>query len=266
MIFNFIPSFTTSEENLVVKEATKCQENNNFKTRILMSQIHESRYCHFPIIVLLFTLLLGTILFSCKKEETEFSYKDLGLFHLLPESIEQLPYKDKSLVVFADSLNNKVNFNIHESDDISTYRSSIHHYNVFEEGDTVIYEYRSETKGILVSNDSLSIKLVIQISANPLYETPDIDVVADILTISYINLNNQNTSTQVFSNVMNPRTWPSYYYTPPINEIEIHGVTFMNVLYNRQTQNKSNTNFNLENGVLSFTDFQGKLWRFDKLL
>lgn len=231
-----------------------------------MSQIYERRYSHFPIIVLLFTLLLGAILFSCKKEEPEFSYKDLGLFHLLPESIEQLPYKDKSLVVFSDSLNNKVNFNILEGDDISTYMSSIQHYNVFEEGDTVIYDYRSESKSILIFNDSLAVKLGIYLSAEPLYQTPDIDVVADVLSLKYFNLNSQNSSTQVLKHIMNLRTWPTLYYIPLIAEIEILGVTFYNVVDNNVSQHESTVKFNYEFGVISFIDRQGKLWRFEEFL
>lgn len=252
--------------NLLTEETIKAQENNNFKKGILMTQIYESRYSHFTIIALLFTLLPGAILFSCKKEETDFSYKDLGLFHLLPESIEQLPYKGKSLIVFADSLNNKVTFNILEGDEISTYMSSIHHYNVFEEGDTVIYDYRSEYKSILIFNDSLSVKLGIYLSADPLYETPNIDVVADVLSLQYFYLNSQNSSTQVLKHITNLRTWPSLYYIPFIDEIEILGVTFYNVVDNNVSQHESTVRFNYEFGVISFIDRQGKLWRFEEFL
>ena len=69
-------------------------------------------------------------------------------------------------------------------------------------------------------------------------------------------------ATRVFHHLTDPRTYPSF--APPliIEELEIFEKNFQNVILYDHSSPESIVKFNYEVGIVSFTDLNGKTWRF----
>ncbi len=225
---------------------------------------HSQRF----IILLVSCLLIFTS--SCKKEEViieeeeETNNIDVGEYSLLPESLELLPYLGKERIVFIDSLGNTTNFQITEFDLFSSSSTYIK-YDIFELGDTVEYDYRAEIKRFSLTNDSLSMTFNMSLSSKPYYNDPESQAVADVLTIFCTTLNDPFSGFSVFYDLTNQRTYPSPFTNISIDELELFGRTFQDVIVTDYTEPKSLIQFNYEFGIISFTDHEGKTWRFEAL-
>jgi hypothetical protein len=104
----------------------------------------------------------------------------------------------------------------------------------------------------------------LRLRAMPYYADPESEAVADILEISLPFLNSPNfSSQQVFRHEVDTRSYPESFNNEPIPEIEIFDRTFIEVIWNDYTNTISQVYFNFEYGIVSFTDYQGKQWRFE---
>lgn len=223
---------------------------------------------------LTFTLLaiLLVSLFSCEKETpippnngTAGNPIDIGTYSLQEESLAKLPYLNKTQVTFIDSLGNKAVFDIIEQDLFESTGGVLFKYDVIEEGDTVRYAYSNQIKRFRINNDSLNLNFDLALEARPYYPDPEQNYIADVLTIFCKDPNNSLIGTQVFYHETDSRTWPTSWNATAIPEIDFLGRAFLDVYYNDYIDAKSALYFNYEEGIVSFTDIDGRLWRLEDL-
>lgn len=208
---------------------------------------------------------------SCSDEEVPFvpeneeGVVDIGEYFLLPESISQLPYFNQTGIVFIDSLGDEVVFDIIENE-LRDITSTLYKYNVIEVGDTVMYKYTGESISFVIENDVLDMQFNMSLSTQPYYTDPEMGWVADVLNIFCVDPSPDVYSRQVFYHVTDDRTWPTVFQQESIEEIDILGQTFFEVWNTNFSDPKSVVNYNYELGIVSFTDMNGKLWRFKEFI
>lgn len=227
-----------------------------------------------------FLILLVFVFFSsCNKndddtpipEEEDRYNVDIGEHFLLIESIEKLPYLGKSNAQFVDSLENQMILTIRESEFIS--KGAYFKYNIYEQGDTVTYNYTSEIKYFVLENDSMDLYLYMPLKASPYYDYNNLENahldnenVADILNIFCRTPDSAGTM-RIFRDVIAQRTHPKLVDTNiTIEEIIFFNKTFNNVIYTELVEMKSRLYFNYEVGIVAFEDHSGKLWRFERFI
>lgn len=209
--------------------------------------------------------------FSCSKDsimpvEDDIHNVDIGVYNLLQSSIDTLPYLGKKRIVFIDTNFNNIVFEIIEKPITQFNGAYLFKYNVYETGDTVKYHYSFQSKNFIIRNDSLNIEFDFSLEAKPYYIEPKNEYVADIINISCMDPGPEYLFKQVFYHETNTRTWPTSWNYQSIREKVILNKTFRDVLNVGFHDPLSTVNFNYEYGIISFTDFSGKLWRFDKLI
>lgn len=222
------------------------------------------------LLLVLFTLPLLT---SCDQDDEAAATPnegpltiDIGSYHLQPESIEQIPYLGKSEIVFVDTIGTEVVFNIEEEDLFESIGSKYYTYDVFEEGDTVVYEFNTEVKRFKLESTALDMQFSLSLRATPYYLNPESEAVADIMEILLPTPNSPSFyEQQVFRHEVNTRSYPNSFNNEPIPEIELLGRTFTEVIWNDYANPISQVYFNFEYGIVSFTDYNGKQWRFEEL-
>jgi len=226
----------------------------------------------FPIsITLLLALFTLPFLSSCNLDDgTDVAPEkglptiDIGSYSLLPESIAQIPYVNQSGIVFVDTFGTEVFFSVEEEDIFESNGSNYYRYDVFEEGDTVVYEFNTEIKTFNLESTALGMQFRLRLRAMPYYADPESEAVADVMEISLPFLNSSSFSSQiVFRHEVDTRSYPTSFNNEPIPEIEIFDRTFTEVIWNDYTNPISQVYFNFEYGIVSFTDYQGKQWRFE---
>lgn len=213
-----------------------------------------------------------TALFACNDDNITLIIEendaiDIGSYYLLETSIANLPYLDKSQVIFVDSLQNQITFTIDERELYFPDKPGhLFRYNVNEEGDTVRYSYKSEVKRFTIANDSLELNYDFTLAARPYYNDPESGYVADIINI-FCRVPEQLPeiiASQVFSAIVDQRTYPISYNTDQFEHMEFIGRTFEDVYHNNFSDPVSDVYFNYTFGILSLTDHTGKQWRFER--
>ncbi|MBK8081455.1 MAG: hypothetical protein IPK25_14950 [Saprospiraceae bacterium] len=112
----------------------------------------------------------------------------------------------------------------------------------------------------------MKIKFDLSLRAAPYYHEPKNEYVADVLDIFIKDPNFGLVSRQVFSHVTNKRTWPEILDNELNSEKVIFNRIFYDVLNSGILNPLSKVHFNYEYGIVSFTDFSGKLWRFERFM
>ncbi|HQV67376.1 MAG TPA: hypothetical protein PLO48_11245 [Saprospiraceae bacterium] len=223
------------------------------------------RYFFFATLILVFSCSKDTMISDMDNEMDDKYNVNIGSYNLLQSSIDAMPYLGKKSIVFVDSSANEMVFVINERP-VSQYKSAtLYKYNVYEVGDTVKYHYSSQYKTFLISNVSAGLEFICSLESKPYYNEPKNEYVADAINIMLKNPNEEFTFNQVFYHITNQRTWPITTNTPPISEKIILNRTFHDVLIDDFTNPLSIVHFNYEFGIISFTDFDGKLWRFERM-
>ncbi len=190
---------------------------------------------------------------------------DIGDYSINQSSLESIPYLDKSQIVFIDSTDKETIFEIEESDLLLNSGATFFKYNVFEEGDTVEYPYTSQVKRLVLSSDSLNLRLDLSLTARPYYPDPESRNVADIMNIFCGVPDTTFSSVQVFYHETDQRTYPSTWNPEVLDEITFHGRTFTDVFNNDFIDAKLQVYWNYEFGIVAFTDLTDNLWRFKDL-
>jgi len=222
----------------------------------------------------LFYLFLFSFLFvACDDDDitappVDLYNVDIGSYELLEESLAAYPYTDKTGVLFVDSLGNEMTLTIN---DLPVFNSSspatLFRYNVYDQGDTVRYEYFPESKSSQLVNESLDLNLRTSLTTQPYYSDPESMTVADVVNVSINEKGNTFRSFVVFTHVFDQRSWPEENtITENIESIEFFGREFMNVWHTPFNDTYSPVHFNYEFGIVYFTDHEGKGWRFDKFI
>lgn len=219
------------------------------------------------IINFCFTIIL--LAFSCSKDsiipaDDDIHNVDIGVYNLLQSSIDTLPYLGKKGIVFIDSNFSNIVFEIIEKPITQFNGAYLLKYNVYEPGDTVKYHYSYQSKYFTIRNDSLKIEFEFSLESSPYYAEPKNEYVADIINIFCMDPGPEYLFSQVFYHITNKRTWPKSSNYQSISEKVILNRTFQDVLNVGFHDPLSIVNFNYKYGIISFTDFSGKLWRFDK--
>ncbi|HMT55103.1 MAG TPA: hypothetical protein PKD16_18855 [Saprospiraceae bacterium] len=222
------------------------------------------RYFFFATLILAFSCSKDSMISDMDNEMDDKYNVNIGSYKLLQSSIDAMPYLGKKSIVFVDSSANEMVFVINESP-ILEGNVTLFTYNVYQAGDIVNYHYSRQYKTFLISNDSSGLEFICSLESTPYYTEPQKKFVADVFNVIIKNPNDQNSFRQVFYHITNQRTWPITTNTPPISEKIILNRTFQDVLIDDFTNPLSIVHFNYEFGIISFTDFDGKLWRFERM-
>lgn len=188
---------------------------------------------------------------------------DLGKFYLLSESVEQLPYLGMTKATYEDSSGNEVVLIIEEYE-LKCDQAGYTKFDVHTLNDTVHYTFETEIKTFLIHNDSLELVFRFSLSADPYFPDPESGAVADVISIGWWNPN-PKPSYELLVHEVNTRSYPKSSNLPILKEKEIIGKVFEDVIMSQYFQSVSKICFNLEFGLLSFTDRQGKLWRLKEV-
>lgn len=102
----------------------------------------------------IYFLFFGIVLISCKKTEKPCSDIYEGDFSYTQKSLESIPYLDKSMIFFKDSLGNEIGFTVEDQGDrpISREFPSTCETNYY---DTVVHHYDVKRRLITLDNDSI---------------------------------------------------------------------------------------------------------------
>lgn len=209
-------------------------------------------------------ILFGCLLFiGCDKEDESASIVNIGKFNLLQESIDAIPYVKKNQIVFIDENQNETKFIIHENETTTSNGARIYRYDVIEPGDTIRYNYTKEIKSFSAINDSLGITFEFSLEAQPFEPDPESKAIADVLRISYIV--SPIIKSLLLSHEIDTRTYPESFNNPPLDQKDILGETFFNVIESDFGTAQTKIDFNVEFGILSFLDKADKLWRLKEI-
>lgn len=222
----------------------------------------------------LWIFALGSIMLiaSCGKDEvtpvvdqmSDDGTLDVGSYIIQIKSQERIPYEGKSQITFVDDNNTSTVFEINERG-IFVEPVTFIRNDVFEIGDTVRYSYMTETKRYRLVNNSLSLYFELRLRTEPFFTNSEAVVMLDVLTVTLRDPTNASINDEAFSFTIDPRSSPFIPLNPPINSVTIQGRTFQNVLTSQLENSSSVLHLNYEFGILSFTDPDGKLWRFGSL-
>ena len=220
----------------------------------------------------LYFLALSLALFqlSCSKDSSDSKPTSepiyIGEYTLLNTSLEKFPYTDKSMATYADSLGNTITLSIYEHP-LFMSRGTLYRYDVFMEGDTVMYSYEAEYKSARLFNDDLDLSFQTRLHARPFYSDPESRTVADVLEIFLKDPDKPNSASQVFNHLVDKRTWPisSGSSAALLPTYTIHGVTYDSVFHVDYYEPLSEVYLNYAQGIVSFTDFNGVTFHLVKL-
>jgi len=214
-----------------------------------------------------FTLLflLGCTSFIGCDKNMETAVFDVGTYRLLQESIDAIPYISKNGIVFVDANQNETSFSLTESDITTSNGARIYRYDVFEQGDTIRYNYIKEIKTFTAQNDDLNMTFEMRLEAQPYKLDPASKAIADVLEIYLLNPEN-STLSLLLSHEINTRDFPESFNNVRIEQKEILGELFYNVYESDFGTLQSKIDFNPEFGILSFTDKEGSLWRLKEII
>lgn len=208
------------------------------------------------------------MLIGCKKDKMNKLEDciDIGEYFLLTESLEVMPYLNKKKAQFVDTLGNYIELEINERplNDIMDSELTIYDYNVHVQGDTVRYKFRNQSKTYSLVNDTLNLYFILTLEAFPSTNM----TVSDILGISILNTNpNSNAlSFPLGTLVVNQRSRPEIM--PSLLPREYDEINFYGKKFNKVFEiiDRVDVYFNYEFGIVVFSDYEDKLWRFEKFI
>ncbi len=199
---------------------------------------------------------------------------DLGRYYLTPDTKHSFVYYRSegyanSKIQFVDNMGNLLELHIMGNTDLEEAftQESVVAYNVSQPGDEIHYNYEYEFESyILKVEDQARFPFYISIRAFPSVPGLDSVVVADVLTISSFEDNQSTPTGTLITKILDKRTWPE----APTNDLLIGDFTLFNKTFTKVYKREMSTDwqlyFNLEVGIISFTDENGTKWRFEKFI
>lgn len=217
--------------------------------------------------IILFSFLIGLALFSCKKEEESCSDIYHGSTTYTEKSLESIPYLDKSIVIFKDSLNQEIEFIVKDlGDKEASWEFPGNCETNFN--DTILHRLDVKLRKIELNNDSIEFHFGIYIIT-----LLDWDYFRKYDKLFVVHNIGDSIFLQNFEMVSDRRDVPEKQ-AEEINfavntlepEIEIFGETFQDVyhlkFFDKYAPHK--LYYNIEFGVISFKDNTGKRWVFER--
>ena len=213
----------------------------------------------------IFRLTIALFVFaSCKKESPDIN---LGKFDYLATSKSAIPYLEKTAVVFVDSLGNEMTLHITEKGSESTESHIPKSGHIIPENAPVgDYFYSANRLFLNLDNDQQNLHFWMWLTPDIYVLDPESKLVADRLAVFYTDPDQPTDGAQIFSYLVDRRSFPS-----GVDEHEIiaarsfFGREFTNLVENKDQSRIQKMFYNETEGIVAFTDFQGKLWRFERM-
>lgn len=212
--------------------------------------------------------LLLVLLCSCDKENIEPSDHEklcdveLGIFKLSEASLSFVPYILNDIITFVDSAGKnlilQVNFVNRTMDGQAVY------YDYSSNGrDTVRYCYTFDAKYYRLKAETDNININISVKCNPSFIEPNSGKFSDILDIFVDDALNKNVAHQIYCDVIDFRNNHGFNYGNIVmSEVTFWDKKFNQVKYTDFAAPKYRLWYNNTEGIIAFTDHDGKLWRY----
>lgn len=204
---------------------------------------------------------------SCKNYITCPETTDRGDIYYTEHSLETIPYIGKTKVIFKDSNDEELVFKINDFGD------TIRHHRFqgvcqTDPGQQIFITYNALNRTVQLRNDSIPASFFITID---IYLTFDDHSEYDNFSISYAEDNSPDY--QHFKMLVDKRDITIEQaedvnkYIAFENQVNVLGKTFNDVshLKNPDYNYSHLLYYNFEYGVVSFKDFSGKIWVFDRI-
>ena len=216
----------------------------------------------FPVLSSL--LLLVT---SCQKDEPSEPVIDIGDFEYLEASTVALPYIGKNEIVFVDSAGNELVMSVEQRGPMMLGGGMA---NLTDTQPPEILpgsiEYQTKTLEIYLDNNEENLHFRIWLGAYPYPFEPQNRLVADELGISYTDPDKSTEGARILAYLVNRRTYPEDYMEHEvIPSLEVLGKTFSNLVENSDKTMVKDLYYSEEVGIAAFTDFNGKLWCYERM-
>ena len=239
---------------------------------------------HMQFVISLFRLVLSFFLLfiiSCNKEDdTERIPAEcleeiyLGSYYLSELSKKAIPYSlDAEKLIYIDSANNELN--------LSITKNSTRHiiYNTWIECDfdpayNSTYQYRTDFQYVLLENEGKNILIDFQLAVNVELVMDSVGMAGDFMEIRISRLDNPNVGYRLIGFYTDKKEHEEehlqdalFYYDFELGDRELTEVYVQNKSVSAADGGtlKFITAYNLEAGLLSFTDFEGTQWFFDRI-
>jgi hypothetical protein len=223
---------------------------------------------------LIFPLLISIIaLASCHKDPEQvlpdFPWDcdyDIGTYEILPSSYAAIPYEEKQNVVFMDSLENVASFQI-TSKEKNHLQSKMSIYDPQNPNLIFNYCYYEDAKEYILTNDSLGLRINMNLVAEPFHPTPQSRLVGDRLymTVYKKSFFNEYGIIGVFNTTIDQRTSHVASGNSTLDSLNCFGKSFY------QVENQPlfldftcSIFYTASDGVVIFNDIDGKRWRFER--
>ncbi len=224
------------------------------------------------VIQVFVSLMLIASITSCKKNdlivcnfETEI---DLGEFSLLQESRQSIPYTGNQRIYFRDELQNEVYFDFLEEN--TGYISPVNYGMTIEyECNDSIIQQRLSAHGdafiykLTEPQHLLNMTLHLHLQSNTQAHPEDYIISGDFLTFSS-GTEDHNTILILIETLVNRKDLPDATvskYPTTIDNIYLGGKYYRNVY----TNESNSAYYNYEQGIIAFTDNEGKFWIYDRI-
>lgn len=213
----------------------------------------------------IFSLAIATFLFaSCKKDSLD---TNLGKFDYLATSESAIPYLGKTSAVFVDSLGNEMALKITEIGKDYT-ESRIPKGGLTIPENPPVGEYYYSAKRWILNLDNVEQNLHFWMWLTPDIYTfdPTSKLLADRLAVFYTDPDQPTEGGQIFSYLVDRRTYPDGVDEHvAIPSLTIFGREFTNLVESTDLNRVQKMYYNESEGIVAFTDFQGKMWRFERM-
>jgi hypothetical protein len=191
----------------------------------------------------------------------------LGKYTLAQSSVDVNKYKLGQKVIFVDSNKNELKLNVENvsrsSGDLG--QSKIFLYNYKIEGDTAVFCYHADFLSVNLSTTDNKIRFNLSLHTKPYYGDPLSGKFSDLIDIFIVDKSDPLKGSGVFSTIINKQNNPDLIdYTKSIPEKALYGKTFKDVMYNQFANTSYYLWYTLQDGIVAFTDHDGKKWRYDR--
>lgn len=233
--------------------------------------VEVNKFVKIGVIQVFVSLMLITSISSCKKNdelivcnfETEI---DLGEFSLLPESRQSIPYTGNQRIYFKDELQNEIYFDFSEENE--GYHLPVHYGMPFEYecNDSVIMQQLSAVGDAFwynLTEPQHLLNMTLHLKLDPVSFRGDYLEGGDILKFSS-GTEDHNTKLPLVGVIVSRKDLSDEVvnkYPTSVDNIYLGGKQYNNVY----TNESNSAYYNYEQGIIAFTDNEGKFWIYDRI-
>lgn len=213
----------------------------------------------------IFCLAIALFLFaSCKKDSLNIQ---LGEFEYLATSESAIPYFGKTVAVFVDSSGVELAMQITEK---GSFFTETHlpktDFSIPENPPAGDYVYSAKRLAFNLDNEQENLHFWMWLTPNIYALESESKLVADQITVFYTDPDQPTEGGQIMSYLVDRRSYPDGADEhETIASQSFHGREFTNLIENKDQSRVQKMYYNEAQGIVAFTDFQGKLWRFERM-